>query len=142
ALTKNKCSFSFVEVKLKDYGSDLIEVSDNGCVTEEENFAGLTLKHHTSKIQDFSHLTHIERYGFRGEALSSLCALSDVSIFTCHKSAKVGTRLVFDHKGTIALRVPYLRQQGTAVIVQQLFHALPVRHKAFQSNIKKVGVVE
>ncbi|XP_042294608.1 mismatch repair endonuclease PMS2 isoform X4 [Sceloporus undulatus] len=126
-----------IEVKLKDYGADLIEVSDNGCGVEEENFAGLTLKHHTSKIQDFSDLTHVETFGFRGEALSSLCALSDVSIFTCHKSAKVGTRLVFDHNGTIALRVPYPRQQGTTVIVQQLFHTLPVRHKEFQRNIKK-----
>ncbi|XP_067316641.1 mismatch repair endonuclease PMS2 [Anolis sagrei] len=126
-----------VEVKLKDYGADLIEVSDNGCGVEEENFAGLTLKHHTSKIQDFSDLINVETFGFRGEALSSLCALSDVSIFTCHMSAKVGTRLVFDHSGKITLKVPYPRQQGTTVSVQQLFHTLPVRHKEFQRNIKK-----
>ncbi|XP_062820498.1 mismatch repair endonuclease PMS2 isoform X1 [Anolis carolinensis] len=126
-----------VEVKLKDYGADLIEVSDNGCGVEEENFAGLTLKHHTSKIQDFSDLINVETFGFRGEALSSLCALSDVSIFTCHTSAKVGTRLVFDHGGKITLKVPCPRQQGTTVSVQQLFHTLPVRHKEFQRNIKK-----
>ncbi|XP_062999127.1 mismatch repair endonuclease PMS2 [Elgaria multicarinata webbii] len=126
-----------VEVKLKDYGADLIEVADNGCGVEEENFAGLTLKHYTSKIQDFSDLLHVETFGFRGEALSSLCALSDVSVFTCHKSAKVGTRLVFDHSGKITLRTPFPRQQGTTVSVQQLFYTLPVRHKEFQRNIKK-----
>ncbi|XP_061455638.1 mismatch repair endonuclease PMS2 [Rhineura floridana] len=126
-----------VEVKLKDYGAELIEVSDNGCGVEEENFAGLTLKHHTSKIQEFSDLTYVETFGFRGEALSSLCALSDISIITCHKSAKVGTRLVFDHSGKITLRTPYPRQQGMTVIVQQLFYTLPVRHKEFQRNIKK-----
>lgn len=64
---------------------------------------------------------------------------SEVSIITCHKSAKVGTRLVFDHSGKITLRTPCPRQQGTTVSVQQLFYTLPVRHKEFQRNIKKVG---
>ncbi|NWR95428.1 PMS2 endonuclease, partial [Furnarius figulus] len=126
-----------IDIKLKDHGAELIEVSDNGDGVEEENFEGLTLKHYTSKIQDFSDLIHVETFGFRGEALSSLCALSDVTIFTCHKSAKVGTRLVFDHNGKITQRTPFPRQQGTTVSVQQLFYTLPVRHKEFQRNIKK-----
>uniref|UniRef100_A0A663NAA3 Mismatch repair endonuclease PMS2 n=1 Tax=Athene cunicularia TaxID=194338 RepID=A0A663NAA3_ATHCN len=126
-----------IDIKLKDHGAELIEVSDNGGGVEEENFEGLTLKHYTSKIQDFSDLVHVETFGFRGEALSSLCALSDVTIFTCHKSAKVGTRLVFDHNGKITQKTPFPRQQGTTVNIQQLFYTLPVRHKEFQRNIKK-----
>ncbi|XP_005145373.3 mismatch repair endonuclease PMS2 isoform X1 [Melopsittacus undulatus] len=126
-----------IDIKLKDYGAELIEVSDNGCGVEEENFEGLTLKHHTSKIQDFSDLIHVETFGFRGEALSSLCALSDITIFTCHKSAKVGTRLVFDHSGKITQKTHFPRPQGTTVNIQQLFYTLPVRHKEFQRNIKK-----
>ncbi|XP_007498329.1 mismatch repair endonuclease PMS2 isoform X1 [Monodelphis domestica] len=126
-----------IDLKLKEYGADLIEVSDNGLGVEKENFEGLTLKHHTSKIQDFSDLTHVETFGFRGEALSSLCALSDVMISTCHKSATIGTRLVFDHNGKIVQKIPYPRPQGTTVSVQQLFSTLPVRYKEFQRNIKK-----
>ncbi|XP_003934288.1 mismatch repair endonuclease PMS2 isoform X1 [Saimiri boliviensis] len=126
-----------IDLKLKDYGVDLIEVSDNGCGVEEENFEGLTLKHYTSKIQDFADLTQVETFGFRGEALSSLCALSDVTISTCHVSVKVGTRLVFDHNGKIIQKTPYPRPRGTTVSVQQLFYTLPVRHKEFQRNIKK-----
>uniref|UniRef100_A0A2K5LSM6 Mismatch repair endonuclease PMS2 n=1 Tax=Cercocebus atys TaxID=9531 RepID=A0A2K5LSM6_CERAT len=126
-----------IDLKLKDYGVDLIEVSDNGCGVEEENFEGLTLKHHTSKIQEFADLTQVETFGFRGEALSSLCALSDVTISTCHALAKVGTRLVFDHNGKIIQKAPYPRPRGTTVSVQQLFSTLPVRHKEFQRNIKK-----
>ncbi|XP_023374397.1 mismatch repair endonuclease PMS2 isoform X1 [Otolemur garnettii] len=126
-----------VDVRLKDYGVDLVEVSDNGCGVEEENFEGLTLKHHTSKIQEFADLTQVETFGFRGEALSSLCALSDVTISTCHTSAKVGTRLMFDHNGKIVQKTPYPRPRGTTVSVQQLFYTLPVRHKEFQRNIKK-----
>nr|XP_035979483.1 mismatch repair endonuclease PMS2 isoform X3 [Halichoerus grypus] len=126
-----------IDLRLRDYGVDLIEVSDNGCGVEEENFEGLTLKHHTSKIQDFADLTQVETFGFRGEALSSLCALSDVTISTCHTSAKVGTRLVFDHNGKIVQKTPHPRPRGTTVSVQQLFYTLPVRHKEFQRNIKK-----
>ncbi|KAG8513675.1 Mismatch repair endonuclease PMS2, partial [Galemys pyrenaicus] len=126
-----------IDIRLKDYGVDLIEVSDNGCGVEEENFEGLTLKHHTSKIQDFADLTQVETFGFRGEALSSLCALSDVTISTCHTSVKVGTRLVFDHSGKIVQKSPCPRPRGTTVSIQQLFYTLPVRHKEFQRNIKK-----
>uniref|UniRef100_A0A8C4T8X8 Mismatch repair endonuclease PMS2 n=1 Tax=Erpetoichthys calabaricus TaxID=27687 RepID=A0A8C4T8X8_ERPCA len=126
-----------IEIKLKDYGVELIEVSDNGSGVHEDNFEGLTLKHHTSKLQEFSDLIHVETFGFRGEALSSLCALSDLSIVTCHQSSQVGTRLVFDHNGRITQKVPHPRQQGTTVTIQQLFQSLPVRHKEFQRNIKK-----
>ncbi|XP_021110395.1 mismatch repair endonuclease PMS2 isoform X2 [Heterocephalus glaber] len=126
-----------IDLRLKDYGVDLIEVSDNGCGVEEENFEALALKHHTSKIQEFADLTLVETFGFRGEALSSLCALSDVTISTCHMSAKVGTRLVFDHNGKIVQKTPCPRPKGTTVSVQQLFYTLPVRHKEFQRNIKK-----
>ncbi|XP_057619639.1 mismatch repair endonuclease PMS2 isoform X2 [Chionomys nivalis] len=126
-----------IDLRLKDYGVDLIEVSDNGCGVEEENFEGLALKHHTSKIQEFADLIHVETFGFRGEALSSLCALSDVTISTCHVSASIGTRLVLDHNGKITQRIPYPRPKGTTVSVQHLFYTLPVRHKEFQRNIKK-----
>ncbi|XP_069839929.1 mismatch repair endonuclease PMS2 [Dendropsophus ebraccatus] len=126
-----------IDIKLKEYGAELIEVSDNGCGVEEQNFEGLTLKHHTSKLQEFSDLVNVETFGFRGEALSSLCALSDLSILTRHKSANVGTRLVFDQNGKLIQRSPLPRPQGTTVNVQQLFFTLPVRHKEFQRNTKK-----
>uniref|UniRef100_A0A8D0AFV0 PMS1 homolog 2, mismatch repair system component n=1 Tax=Sander lucioperca TaxID=283035 RepID=A0A8D0AFV0_SANLU len=123
-----------VDVRLKECGAELVEVSDNGKGVEEANFEGLTLKHHTSKLKDFSDLLHVETFGFRGEALSSLCALS---VVTCHESSQVGTKLVFDHKGHIVQKSPHPRQQGTTVSLQQLFYTLPVRHKEFQRNIKK-----
>ncbi|XP_045141741.1 mismatch repair endonuclease PMS2 isoform X2 [Echinops telfairi] len=63
--------------------------------------------------------------------------LDDVTISTCHSSAKVGTRLVFDHNGKVVQKTPFPRPRGTTVTVQQLFYPLPVRHKEFQRNIKK-----
>ncbi|XP_074518976.1 mismatch repair endonuclease PMS2 [Halichoeres trimaculatus] len=126
-----------IDVRLKESGTELVEVSDNGKGVEEANFEGLTLKHHTSKLRDFSDLIHVETFGFRGEALSSLCALSDLGVVTCHESSQVGTKLVFDHKGHMVQKSPHPRQQGTTVSLQQLFYTLPVRHKEFQRNIKK-----
>ncbi|XP_061765069.1 mismatch repair endonuclease PMS2 [Nerophis ophidion] len=126
-----------VDVKLKEHGIELVEVSDNGKGVEEANFEALTLKHHTSKLRDFSDLIHVDTFGFRGEALSSLCALSELSVVTCHESSPVGTKLVFDHKGHLVQRLPHPRQQGTTVSLQQLFLTLPVRHKEFQRNIKR-----
>ncbi|XP_056325160.1 mismatch repair endonuclease PMS2 [Danio aesculapii] len=126
-----------VDVKLKDNGIELVEVSDNGKGVEEQNYKGLTLKHHTSKLKEFSDLIHVETFGFRGEALSSLCALSDLSVVTCHESAQIGARLVYDHDGRLTQCVPHPRQHGTTVTLQKLFSTLPVRHKEFQRNIKK-----
>ncbi|XP_030664419.1 putative postmeiotic segregation increased 2-like protein 2, partial [Nomascus leucogenys] len=126
-----------IDLKLKDYGVHLTEVSDNGCREKEENFEGLTLKHHTCKIQEFADLTQVETFGFQAEALSSLCAPSDVTISICHALAKVGARLVFDHNGKIIQKTPYPRPRGTTVSVKQLLSTLPMRHKEFQRNVKK-----
>lgn len=64
-----------IDIKLKNHGADILEVNDNGHGVEPHNFEALTLKHHTSKLRHFSDLTSVETFGFRGEALSSLCAL-------------------------------------------------------------------
>ncbi|GFR71542.1 mismatch repair endonuclease PMS2 [Elysia marginata] len=126
-----------VEVKLKDYGSESIEVIDNGFGVEEKNFEGLTLKHHTSKLEDFEDLMNLSTFGFRGEALSSLCALSNMVIMTRHKSDSIATRLEFDQDGKITTKKSVPRQIGTTVQVGNIFHTLPVRHKEFQKNIKR-----
>ncbi|XP_050425416.1 mismatch repair endonuclease PMS2 [Adelges cooleyi] len=128
---------TFVELKIKEYGKDMIEVTDNGCGVHPDNFEGLALKHHTSKIQEFSDLSSIETFGFRGEALSSLCALSDVIVTTRHTSQPCGTKLVFDYRGHIKIKVPCARQVGTAVTLTNLFSTLPVRYKEFHRNLKK-----
>ena len=66
-----------VEVKLTDHGRTSMTVSDNGKGIQPHNFKALTLKHHTSKLSDFNDLDGVSTFGFRGEALSSLCAMAD-----------------------------------------------------------------
>ncbi|KAK8788425.1 hypothetical protein V5799_021796, partial [Amblyomma americanum] len=126
-----------ISVKLKDYGSKLVEVVDDGEGVDEPNFAGLALKYHTSKLREFSDLEDVATFGFRGEALSSLCALCDVTVSTCHKDATQGTLLKFDHNGVITSKSPCARERGTTVSLHNLFSTLPVRHREFLSNLKR-----
>ena len=81
----------FLEIRLREHGLELVEVSDNGSGVSEDNFEALTLKHHTSKIKDFSDLeVGVATFGFRGEALSSLCALW----YVCTASVTICTACV------------------------------------------------
>ena len=95
------------------------------------------LKHHTSKISDFQDLQSLTTFGFRGEALSSLCALGSLSVETRTKNDAVGTQLTFDQSGIIISERNVARQVGTTVIIEKLFSTLPVRRKELCRNIRR-----
>ncbi|EDV28247.1 uncharacterized protein TRIADDRAFT_21244 [Trichoplax adhaerens] len=126
-----------VDVRLKDYGADTVEVSDNGSGIHPDDFEVLALMHHTSKLKEYDDLIGVETFGFRGEALSSLCGLCNVAITTRHKSQPNGTKIEYDHRGIVKSKSACARQQGTTVTLQGLFSTLPVRHKEFVRNIKR-----
>ncbi|XP_078175861.1 DNA mismatch repair protein isoform X4 [Carex rostrata] len=126
-----------IEINLKEYGEGHFKVIDNGCGISPNNFQSLALKHHTSKISDFADLYSLTTYGFRGEALSSLCALGNLSVETRTKNEPIGTHLAFDHSGAVAQERKTARQVGTTVTVEKLFSPLPVRSKEFSRNIKR-----
>ncbi|XP_070499909.1 mismatch repair endonuclease PMS2 [Chironomus tepperi] len=126
-----------IEIKIKEYGKEGFEVSDNGLGIEQCNFEGITAKHHTSKLKSFQDLESIHTFGFRGEALSSLCGLSDVVITTRHSSSEYGTKLIYNNDGQIIDRSIIARNIGTSVMVSDFFKTLPVRKAEFQKNYKK-----
>ncbi|CAG8648121.1 4318_t:CDS:10 [Paraglomus brasilianum] len=127
-----------IEVRLKNHGLELIEVIDNGIGIPGQNYEFLALKHHTSKLSCFEDLTAIESFGFRGEALSSLCALSKLTVITStEEQAPSGRKLEYDANGRLAKTIPTARERGTTVIVQRLFESLPVRQKEFKRNVKR-----
>ncbi|XP_015040235.2 mismatch repair endonuclease PMS2 isoform X1 [Drosophila pseudoobscura] len=128
---------TLVEIKMKDQGLQGVEVSDNGSGVVEANLEAMTAKYHTSKIREFVDLLGVETFGFRGEALSSLCALSDMAIQTRHQSTDVGLKVELDHDGKIKKRSPCARAVGTTVTLTNLFSTLPVRRRDFTRNIKK-----
>ncbi|KAK4126589.1 DNA mismatch repair protein MutL [Parathielavia appendiculata] len=127
-----------IEVRFKNQGLDCIEVQDNGSGIAPHNHESIALKHYTSKLSSYDDLSELQTFGFRGEALSSLCALSRFSIVTCtQQEAPRATRLEFETSGKLKSTSVVSGQRGTAVIVENLFHNLPVRRRELERNIKR-----
>ncbi|XP_027365558.1 DNA mismatch repair protein PMS1 isoform X2 [Abrus precatorius] len=126
-----------IEIALKDFGEQLFQVIDNGCGISPNNFKVLALKHHTSKLAEFQDLQSLTTFGFRGEALSSLCALGSLTVETRTVSEPVATHLTFDNSGVLVGERKTARQIGTTVTVKKLFSNLPVRSKEFSRNIRR-----
>lgn len=126
-----------IEIALKDYGEESFQVIDNGCGISPNNYKVLALKHHTSKLSDFPDLQSLTTFGFRGEALSSLCALGNLTVESRTKNEPVATHLTYDHSGLLVAEKKTARQIGTTVTVKKLFSNLPVRGKEFRRNIRK-----
>lgn len=127
-----------IEIRLARFGIDAIEVEDNGFGIDEKNFDSLGIRYHTSKINDYKKLQNsLKTFGFRGEALSCLCNISNVTITTKTKLSPTGWKLIFKKDGTINKKERVGRDHGTTVIVKNLFQSLPVRKRQLETNAKK-----
>lgn len=128
-----------IAIHFKDYGCESFEVVDNGSGLDPSNYESVALKHYTSKLTSFSDLALVRTFGFRGEALSSLCALAEVSIHTATQNdAPVGTILQLERSGKVAdSSKRAARQRGTTITITGLFKSLPVRRKEFEKNLKR-----
>jgi DNA mismatch repair protein PMS2 len=127
-----------LEVCLKNNGLDSIQVQDNGSGIAPSNYESLALKHHTSKLASYDDLSTLHTFGFRGEALSSLCALSTFYVITAlADEAPKGNRLDFESSGRLKSATVTAAQRGTTAVVEGLFESLPVRRKELTKNIKK-----
>lgn len=129
-------SASSVSISFVGHGSVSIEVSDNGMGIAAENYASLALKHWTSKIRAFGDLANVTSFGFRGEALSSLCALGDLSVVTRCEGEPTATALKYNREGVLVEKKVASRQVGTTTMLCNLFAPLPVRHKQFIKTLK------
>ncbi len=84
-----------VEVEIQDGGISLIRIADNGGGMEQEDVRNAFLRHSTSKIRKVDDLAHISSLGFRGEALSSIAAVSQVEMITKTEESVCGRRTRF-----------------------------------------------
>ncbi|WEW57271.1 ATP-binding mismatch repair protein [Emydomyces testavorans] len=126
------------DIRFKNNGLDLIEVQDNGHGISPSNYETVALKHYTSKLATFEDLSSLQTFGFRGEALSSLCALSDFHIITAQADqAPKATRLDFEVSGKLKSTQVVAGQKGTTASVENLFQRLPVRRRELEKNIKR-----
>jgi DNA mismatch repair protein PMS2 len=131
-------SATSLEVRFKNNGLDSIEIVDNGAGIAPEDFESLALKHYTSKLARYDDLTSLTTFGFRGEALSSLCAVSKLGVITSRaEDAPKGTKLEFETSGKVKSKSMIATQKGTTVTVEDIFRNLPVRRRELEKNIKR-----
>ncbi|KAL4953707.1 hypothetical protein BDW69DRAFT_184216 [Aspergillus filifer] len=127
-----------IDIRFKNNGLDAIEVQDNGSGISPENYDSVALKHYTSKLSSYDDLLQLQTFGFRGEALSSLCALSEFRITTAQANqAPRATRLEFEQSGKLKKTQVVAGQKGTTASVEGLFKKLPVRRRELEKNIKR-----
>ncbi|RIB11152.1 pms1 protein [Gigaspora rosea] len=91
-----------IEVRLVGDGLTSIVVKDNGLGIPESDRPAMALRYHTSKLEDFGGLSKVETYGFRGEALNSICAISEsMQITTKTSKDPVAVNYLLDRTGKI-----------------------------------------
>ena len=121
---------SIIKVELKDAGTQLIKVTDNGIGMDEEDSLMAFQRHATSKIIDESDLYRISTLGFRGEALPSIASVSNVTLKTCSKN--IGT-IVNISGGKVLSVTKGDARIGTIIEIKNLFYNTPARLKHIKS---------
>lgn len=131
---------SAVTVEIKDGGISFIRVSDNGCGIEKSEIRRAFLRHATSKIQDADDLLHLHSLGFRGEALSSISAVSRTEMITKTKEELTGVRLSIEGGAETDFE-EVGAPEGTTIIVRNLFFNVPARRKFLKQPATEGGYV-
>lgn len=131
---------SAITVEIKEGGRSLIRITDNGSGIEKEQIPLAFLRHATSKIQKVDDLLSISSLGFRGEALSSIAAVSQVELISKPHDQLVGVRYVIEgsaEKGLEEIGAP----DGTTFLVRNLFYNTPARAKFLKTPTTEAGYI-
>jgi DNA mismatch repair protein MutL len=126
-------SATTIELIIKRAGKALIQVVDDGSGMDEDDAILCIQKHATSKITEFEDLESLHTLGFRGEALSSIAAVSQLEIKTETRSDDLGTLLRFDDNGNI-IKEKGSFPKGTSVSVKNLFYNVPARRNFLKTD--------
>lgn len=122
-----------VSVVVRDAGKTLIRVIDNGCGMTPDDAVVCFERHATSKIASKEDLMNITTFGFRGEALASIAAVSEVTLKTRRAEDELGCEVVFAdsrHVSTNEISTP----KGSSFAVRNLFYNVPARRKFLKSD--------
>ena len=131
---------SAVTVEIKDGGTSLIRITDNGCGIDAAQIPIAFYRHSTSKIRKVEDLVTISSLGFRGEALSSIAAVAQVELITKTPEQFTGSRYLIEGGKEISLE-EIGAPNGTTFLVKNLFYNTPVRRKFLKSNQTEAGYV-
>jgi len=122
-----------IEIYLTKSGKSSIRVVDNGFGMSAQD-AGLCFAHHaTSKISSVNDLASLSSFGFRGEALSSIAAVSKVILVTCERGATCGTQVKLE-AGQLISQDDIASPIGTDILICDLFYNVPARQKFLKKD--------
>ncbi|MCQ9641115.1 DNA mismatch repair endonuclease MutL [Chryseobacterium sp. WG14] len=124
---------SKVELILRDAGKNLIQVVDDGKGMSETDARMAFERHATSKIRGTEDIFKIATKGFRGEALASIAAVSQVELRTKQKNASIGTNIYLEG-GVFQFQDPIQTADGSNFLVKNLFYNVPARRKFLKNN--------
>ena len=130
-----------VTIEIEEGGISLIRITDDGSGIMKEDIRNAFLRHSTSKIRNVEDLLHITSLGFRGEALSSIAAVTKVEVITKTKEAILGTRYVIEGGQELSLEEAG-SSDGTTFIIRQLFYNVPARRKFLKTAMTEAGHVQ
>ena len=131
---------SQITVEIRDGGSGMIRITDNGSGMEKDDIPLAFLRHSTSKIRNAEDLVGVRSLGFRGEALSSISAVAMVELITKTREQMLGSRCVVEggvQKSLEEIGAP----DGTTFIVRNLFYNTPARKKFLKSDVAEAAAV-
>ena len=127
-----------IVVEIKEGGISYIRIADNGSGIQKDDVRNAFLRHSTSKIRKVEDLTHIHSLGFRGEALSSIAAVSQVELITKTKDNVFGTRYCISGGKEESLEETGAKD-GTTFIIRQLFYNTPARRKFLKTPMTEAS---
>ena len=130
-----------VTVEIKDGGISFIRVTDNGCGIEADEVRCAFLRHSTSKIRTAEELVSIHSLGFRGEALSSIAAVTRTEVITKTEEGQSGIKYVIEGGKETALEETGA-PNGTTFLIHQLFYNIPARRKFLKTPVTEAGHVQ
>ncbi|MFI3263030.1 MAG: DNA mismatch repair endonuclease MutL [Rikenellaceae bacterium] len=122
-----------VIVNVREGGSELIQIVDDGCGMSFDDARLCFERHATSKISDINDIYSLNTYGFRGEALASIAAVAEVELLTRREGDELGTRVVI-HAGDILEHSNTACAVGTQLIIKNLFYNIPARRNFLKSK--------
>ncbi|MEJ5229981.1 MAG: DNA mismatch repair endonuclease MutL [Pseudothermotoga sp.] len=121
-----------IVVELLNGGKSEIKIQDDGDGMDKEDLLSCFQPHTTSKILSFEDIYQLRSFGFRGEALHSICQVSKMRIFSKQESSPIGHEIEVV-AGNLVYERPVACQKGTTVIVKDLFFNVPARRKFLKS---------
>ncbi len=131
---------SRITVEIKKGGIAYISVEDNGKGIPYDEVEFAFVRHATSKLREIEDLSEIQTMGFRGEALASICAVSDVEVITKEKGADEGAHVSVSH-GVVSQKEMVACNEGTLFVVKNLFASVPARMKFLKKDATEAGYI-